>query len=225
MVIVTSDAADANVKQFRIRPWILQMIILALCVIIGVMIAYFIHEENIWQKVVQRNNEQQEVMKQLEDEKAELVLEIDNLNAKIQVLSDTVNQKVQTENELTALIEKQSTPSEFPLTGSASMQEVTEGDPMLVFTASEGTTVVAAASGNVIAINDDEAYGHNVWIDHGNGYVTIYRNKGNVNVKIGDDVVKGTTLFLIDSDNTVLGYQMMKDGEYINPMEMLEING
>ena len=36
VVIVTSDAADAGMRQFRIRPWILQAIILALCIVIGV---------------------------------------------------------------------------------------------------------------------------------------------------------------------------------------------
>lgn len=225
VVIVTSDAVDANVKQFRIRPWILQVIILVLCVVIGILIAYFTHEEKIWQVVSERSAQQQDTLHQLEEEKGQLEAKIDELNATIQILSDTVNQKVQSESELAAVIEKQSTPSEFPLTGSASMEEATEGDPMCIFTASAGTTVVATASGNVIAINEDETYGNNVWIDHGNGYVTIYRNKGDVNVKIGDDVVQGTTIFLIGEDNGVLGYQMMKDGSYINPMEMLEING
>ena len=35
VIIVTSDAVDANVKQFRIKPWILQTLIIAGCVILG----------------------------------------------------------------------------------------------------------------------------------------------------------------------------------------------
>ena len=62
---------------------------------------------------------------------------------------------MQNENELSATLEKQSLPTEFPLTGSASMEEVTEGEPMCIFHASVGTTVVAAASGTVMAVNDD----------------------------------------------------------------------
>lgn len=85
--------------------------------------------------------------------------------------------------------------------------------------------VVATAGGTVINVNDDSEYGHNVWIDHGNGYVTIYRNKGTVTVKQGDKVVQGTTLFLIDEDSTQLGYQMMRDNVYISPMELLAISG
>ena len=62
-------------------------------------------------------------------------------------------------------------------------------------------------------------------MDHGNGYVTIYRNQGDAMVKQGDSVVQGTTLFMIGEDNTKLGYQMLKDGTYINPMDMLAISG
>lgn len=126
---------------------------------------------------------------------------------------------------MASALENQSLPTEFPLNGSASMQEVTEGDPMCLFTASEGTMVVATASGTVTAVNDDADYGHSVWIDHGNGYVTIYRNKGDVIVKQGDQVVQGTSLFLVTKDNTTLGYQMKKDDVFINPMEMLAISG
>lgn len=75
------------------------------------------------------------------------------------------------------------------------------------------------------SINDDEIYGHSVWVDHGNGYVTIYRNKGDTTVNVGDSVVQGTTLFVIGEDNADLGYQMQKDGSYINPMDMLAISG
>lgn len=225
VVIVTSDAADANVKQFRIRPWILHIIILVLCVIIGTMIGFFSYEENIWEAANLKAQEQQQALDALEEEKLQLEAQVETLNDKIQILSETVNQKVQTENELSAQLEKQSIPTEFPLTSSAAMSEAAEGDPMCIFTASVGSTVVATASGSVIAVNDDEVYGHNVCVDHGNGYTTIYRNQGEATVKQGDSVVQGTTLFVIGEENTMLGYQMMKDGAYINPMEMLAISG
>ncbi len=236
VLIVTSDAVDANVKQFRIKPWMSQVLISVFCVLVGALLGYFLYEEQLWERAMEKSNELQAANAELEDanqqmkseyeaKMAEYQTEIDSLNAQIQILSDTVNQKVQSESELTALLERQSMPTEFPLTGSASMQEVAEGAPMCVFTASEGIMVVATAGGTVTAVNDDSEYGHNVWIDHGNGYVTIYRNKGDVIVKQGDNVVQGTTIFLIGEENTQLGYQMMKDGSYISPMEMLAISG
>lgn len=226
VLIVTSDAVDANVKQYRVRPWIWETIIIVLCVIIGAMIGYLAYEEKIWEAAVEKNNAQAEAMEALVQEKEGLEAEVQSLNGKIQILSETVNQKVESERELTEQLEKQSTPTEFPLTGSASMEEGTAEDaPICIFTASQGTTVVATASGKVIAVNDDVEYGHNVWVDHGNGYITIYRNQGEPSVNQGDSVVQGTTLFLIGESNTKLGYQMMKDESYINPMDMLVISG
>lgn len=229
VVIVTSDAVNANVKQFRIRPWLLQAIIVILCVVLGAFIGYFIYEERIWvdtwKTVNEKNTQLTDQITLLEEEKQELEAQVESQNEKIQILSETVNQKTQSESELARQLEGQSLPTEFPLTGSASMEEGQEGDPICIFTASSGTMVVATASGTVTAVNDDGEYGHNVWIDHGNGYVTIYRNQGDVMVNQGDSVVQGTTLFLIGEENTRLGYQMMKDGVYISPMEMLAISG
>ena len=185
VLILTSDAADANVKQFRIRAWLAEVIVIMLCILIGGVIGYFIYEGQLWENAGRRSHEQ----------------------------------------VVAATLEKQSLPTEFPLTSSASMEEVTEGEPMCIFHASVGTTVVAVASGTVMAVNDDETYGHSVWVDHGNGYITIYRNKGDATVAVGDSVVQGTTLFVIGEDNADLGYQMQKDGSYINPMDMLAISG
>lgn len=232
VVIVTSDAVDANVKQFRFRPWMLQCVVLVLCVLIGAVIGYMVHEKQIWTVMNQKNDSLQETIITLEEEKAALIAdkqlaeaEIEELNEKVQILSETVNQKMQTESELMAKLEGQSLPTEFPLTGSATMEEELGDDYMCIFNTSEGTTVVATAKGTVTAINEDVDYGHSIWVDHGNGYITIYKNKGDVTVQEGDSVVKGSTLFVIGKDDKKLGYQMKKDGEYMNPMDMLTISG
>ena len=233
VIIVTSDAVDAGVKQIRIRPWILQMIIIILCIIIGALIGYLNYEEQIWSAMSQKNQDLQKTIEQLEEkndeveeEKKQMEALVDELNEQILILSNTVTQKVESEKELLAKIEGQSLPTEFPLTGSASMEVVEADEPMCIFSASIGTTVVATASGTVTAVNEEEEYGHNVWIDHGNGYVTIYKNKGEVTVKAGDSVVKGSTLFIVGEDeDTKLVYQMQKDGIYIDPIDMLAISG
>ena len=45
VVIVTSDSVDVGMKQFRIRPWVLQMIIFILCIIIGALIGFIVYEK------------------------------------------------------------------------------------------------------------------------------------------------------------------------------------
>ena len=77
----------------------------------------------------------------------------------------------------------------------------------------------------MIAIEDDIDYGNRIIIDHGNGYKSIYRNSGKVLVKTGDSIGKGYILFAIDSSNTDIGYQIMLNDAYIDPMDVIEING
>lgn len=229
VVLVTSDAVDAGLTQFRIRPWILQTIIVVLCVVIGAAIGYVVYETDDRLRQAAKTASEIEQLEAQNQELAErnavLESQVAAQEEKIQILSDTVNQKVQNETALSEQLERQTTPTEFPLTGSATMEEVTEGDPMCVFTAASGTMAIATANGTVIAVNDDAEYGHNVWVDHGNGYITIYRNQGEVKVKQGEVITQGTTLFLMDEENNKLGYQMMRDNEYIDPMEMLTISG
>ena len=239
IIILTSDAADANVKQFQVKPGLVQGIVIAVCVLVGGILGYFINEKRIWDAVNKKTDVQKEAIAKLEEDKQGLNQQIEDLNRqirdletqkeelndKIAILSDTVNQKTQSENSLKEQIEQQSIPSAYPLTGSATIKEEAQTDTLVVFSASEGNTVVATASGTVTAINDDGEYGHNVWVDHGNGYITIYRNKGEAKVKINDVVAQGTTIFIISPSNTEFGYQIMKDGIYINPMDMLSING
>lgn len=232
VVIVTSDAADARMKQFRIRPWILQTLVIIVCVMVGTLIGYFLYEDNVRTGEARQTEAQSEVISILEQEKADLEArvtglnqEVVELNQKIKILSDTVSQKVQSEGELSGQLEQQYLPTRLPLSGRANMDGVTGEDLTLVFTASSGAMVVATASGTVIGVNDDTEYGHNVWVDHGNSYVTIYRNQGEVKVKQGESVTQGATLFLITDDSSKLGYQIRRDDEYVDPMDMLDISG
>ena len=228
VVIVTSDAVDARTRHIRIRSWVVETFVIFLCIAIGTAIGYVIFLQDLPVEDTEQvpNIQQQEIIETLEDENAALQNRIAELTNTVQILSDTVTQKTESEGLLARQLEQQSIPTEFPLTaGSATFEEVPEGELMCVITASDGAMVVATASGTVSAVNDDGEYGHNVWVDHGNGYVTIYRNQGEVKVKQGETVRQGSTLFLINKENNRLGYQMMKDGAYIDPMDMLSISG
>lgn len=225
IVLLASDAVNAGVEQIHYHPWRPWIVILVLCAFLGAGLGYFYFVESLRAEMEVEADAQQAQIALLEQEKADLESEIVSLNETIAILSNTVNQKTQNENQLSEQLEKQTMPTEFPLTGGATIEMAAEGDPMCIFTATEGAMVVAAARGTVTAVNDDAEYGHNIWVDHGNGYVTVYRNSGEVKVKQGETVTQGTTLFLISDENSKLGYQMLKDGAYIDPMEMLAING
>ncbi|MBR5248703.1 MAG: peptidoglycan DD-metalloendopeptidase family protein [Lachnospiraceae bacterium] len=232
VIIVTSDAVDADAKQFQIKPWLLQIIIIVGCVLIGAAVGCFIYEKDVWEVANRRIDEQkilvddkEHEIQALNEQIKELQAKIEDRDDKINILSDTVNQKTAEVQGLAETLAAQALPTEYPLTGSASIEESKEGDPICIFTASAGVTVVATARGTVTAINEDAGYGRNVWIDHGNGYITIYRNQGETSVKLGDEVAQGTTIFIINTNNKKFAYQIMKDGAYIDPMEMLSISG
>ncbi|MCH5341962.1 MAG: M23 family metallopeptidase [Acetatifactor sp.] len=228
VVIVTSDAVDATTRHFRIRSWIVETFVILLCIVVGAAIGYilFLQDLRVGEAGQVQIVQQQEIIEGLEEENAALQSQIAELNSTVQILSNTVTQKTESEGLLAQQLEQQSIPTELPLKGKATFEETPEeGDPMCIITVSSGGMVVAAASGTVSAVNDDGEYGHNVWVDHGNGYVTIYRNQGEIKVKQGETVRQGSTLILINEENNRLVYQMMKDGAYIDPMDVLAING
>lgn len=225
ILIYTTDAVDADTKQVRIHPWVLAGVTLIVCCVIGAVIGYAVYEGELWGRIREHDASQNAALIAAQDEKDALQEKIDEQDAKIEMLSITIQDQTQQIADLQAQIAEQSVPTDYPLTGSASMTVITDGDPMVEFTATEGSTVVAAGKGVVTAVEEDEVYGSRVVIDHGNGYVSIYRNKGESQVKAGDEVASGTTLFMVTEDNRQLGYQIKENDVYIDPTTIIAIKG
>ena len=85
--------------------------------------------------------------------------------------------------------------------------------------------MISSADGRIVSITTDSSYSHCIRIDHGNGYFSIYRNDGDVMKKEGEDVVRGEILYVIGEENTELGYQIMYNEKYIDPMDLINIDG
>ena len=86
------------------------------------------------------------------------------------------------------------------------------------------SNVIATGTGTVLSVTTDAKFGNMVTIDHGNGYITFYRNSGDPLVSEGDAIDRGDIIFVV-SDNTTLGYQIQQDDKFIDPEELIEING
>jgi murein DD-endopeptidase MepM/ murein hydrolase activator NlpD len=95
----------------------------------------------------------------------------------------------------------------------------------VVFHASEGTKIVASGDGTISSVTPNANYGYEVQIDHGNGYFSYYFNESEPIVSEGDKVIRGTTLFIIESDEQKLVYQIAFNNQYIDPMSVIEIKG
>lgn len=96
--------------------------------------------------------------------------------------------------------------------------------PTVVFGVKKETMIVAAGAG-VIKSVEELAEGTCVMIDHGNDYVSVYLFKGAAKVKAGDEVLRGTLLFEVTSNNAKFSFQILEKGNYVNPMDLMEIHG
>ena len=96
--------------------------------------------------------------------------------------------------------------------------------PTVVFGVKKETQIVAAGAGEVKSV-ESGADGTSVMIDHGNGYVSVYLFKGNAKVKVGDEVLRGTLLFEVTSNNAKFSFQILENVNYVNPMDLMEIHG
>ena len=164
----------------------------------------------------------------LSEENKTLTAQNGELQSKVSILSDTVNDKVQQEEEREAEIAKSYVPTGFPLKGTASYNEentVIDGEPAALFQAGIGTSVIATANGKVSSIAGDVNVGYIIMIDHGNGYYSVYRNGSKPLVSEGDEVTVSTELYNIEAGHEQLGYQIIENDSYIDPMSIIEIYG
>lgn len=169
-------------------------------------------------------NQAAELLK-LQEENADLVALREELTDKVTILSDTINLKVEAEEEQEQVRAQAHMPVGFPMSSSASLEESDGEDPMVKLNGTVGNSIIASADGTVVSITTDTSYLHCIKIDHGNGYNSIYRNDGDVMIKEGDEVVRGAILYVIGEDNTELGYQIMYADKYIDPMDLISIDG
>lgn len=168
---------------------------------------------------------------EMAEENQKLVMENEELSKKVTILSDTVNQKMKEEAAAAAEMEEKSLPKGFPLSGTATMEELPEleegetRDPITVFVANQGISVITSGAGTVSYVGADEEYGNIVKVDHGNGYVSVYRCKSDCKVKEGEEVLRGTILFEMTENEQKLGYHILLNDAYVEPLEVMEIYG
>ena len=253
-MIVASSDVDEKIRPVVVHKGLIWFGVIFLAVFIGISIGYFANEAGIINGYNESINIRNAKISELEGQVAELNATISSKDREIQALSQTVNTKSDELSELNAQIENMYVPTDFPMSGSASMNLTYDGDiPVVIFNGSEGDYVRATACGTVVEIrtnprrNDngsiaeyyvagestddsdkeikDLGFYNVITIDHGNGYMTVYMNDGDPVVSEGDTVSAGNTLYNLKTGNTALGYEMLLNGEYIDPDEVMIISG
>lgn len=224
-LILVHEKDDGTIKKHTISSVVVEVTAAVLFVLVVAIICKFVYDsitikdarKEIVSQIVTINN--------LTDENEALSVENSTLSSKVAVLSETVSKKTEVEDAISQETVENAMPKGFPLSGSATMKEAEEGDPMLIFTASKDINVITSGTGTVVSVDADEVYGTRIVIDHGNGYQSVYRNNGTALVKNGEELGKGYILFSMKDDNQELGYQIIQNDEYIDPMILIDING
>jgi len=91
------------------------------------------------------------------------------------------------------------------------------------FSAPRGTPVYATGDGRVgRADNRATGYGNHIEVNHGYGYTTLYAHLYKYNVRPGQRVKRGDVIGFVGSTGRSQGphlhYEIIKDGQHINPI-------
>ena len=227
-ILLVPDAANEDVKTSSLSMRVVKTICIGvlLLVVVALVYCYYLTSHVLVANTSINSLRNEEVV--LTEEKKKLTAQNQELQEKISILSDTITEKVQQEEARAAEAAKEFIPTGFPMKGSATYDESCQeldGQPIAMFSAMEGTSVIATATGKVSAIAGDDENGYIVMVDHENGYYSVYRNGSKPKVEEGQQITTETVIFIIQSGKEELGYQIIENDVYIDPLNLMEIYG
>lgn len=241
--MIISGDSDGSTKRLHLNHFKTQLLAYCSFAVVLALLCYIIYSAMTIQTLRSIQTEQKLQIEELKAENSTLEASNETLITEEQQLRAALNLRLENEQQSAEEAETLAIPTGFPLTGTASMTaavddttsttitKITEdntdtakGNPIVLFEAASGSNIIATGTGTVLSVTTDAKFGNMVTIDHGNGYITFYRNSGDPLVSEGDAIDRGDIIFVV-SDNTTLGYQIQQDDKYINPEELIEING
>lgn len=235
-VMIISDSAEKNQKKFHFNTGVFFAVAFVLLLAVVCYAEYTLilshgateRSETYVEQIssLQMENEQ------LKAEKEALEKEVANLNQNLSQKEALVQKK---EESLQAAEQEKNMPKGVPMSGAAQIKEAGGENAAgmqpdaeqkeVIFIAAVSTNVIAAGGGSVLDVTQAEDGPVSIRIDHGNGYVSTYRNAGTPKVAAGSPVEQGAVLFEVGQENMEIGYSISRDGEYLDPMEIIEIKG
>ena len=242
--MVISGDSDGSTKRLHLNHFKTQLLAYICFAIVLAIVCNIIYATLTIRNLREIQTEQKATIETLSNENSSLEASKEQLETEVEQLKAAINKRIEEEQISQEEAEALALPTGFPLTGTASIKralddatattitELTEenkdeatGNPLIVFTAAEGSSIIASGTGTVVNVTTDTKFGNTVSIDHGNGYISIYRNAGDPLVTEGSKIDKGDIIYVVGEKNTSLGYQLQQDNEYIDPEELIEING
>ncbi len=164
---------------------------------------------------------------------------LEDLQQQVPTLSQTLMSQVKPAVE-EAIAKEAAYPSGLPVVGKINISseygvrrnpfgwggyEVHEG---IDFVGEVGNIIAASGDGTVTFAGNKGGYGIAVTIDHQNGYESLYAHMSEMKVKAGELVNRGQIIGYIGSTGRSSGphlhYSLYKDGEAINPRQLLSLD-
>ena len=242
--MVISGDSDGSTKRLHLNHFRTQVLAYTAFALALAIICYIIYSAITISNLRSIEDQQRAQIDELTVASSTLEASNDELETKVQQLSAALNQRLEDEQISAEEAQTLAVPTGFPLTGTASLtpavddpnetkvttltednKDTATGNPIVLLESASGNSVIASGSGTVLTVTTDAKFGNIVTIDHGNGYVSIYRNSGDPLVTEGSQIDKGDIIYVIADNNTTLGYQIQQDEQYIDPEELIEING
>ncbi len=233
-VLMVSNT-NGKSRQFQVSAFTLRLcaVLLALlCIAIGWLIYRASMTDGALQVLRQEIASQKEQIAQLETDKDaltkdKLTLAAENEALKQRVEATEAPEEVP-EEETSEEEEESPVPDLYPSDG-VGMQKTSYSDeqPYISISAYTDAHIVAAGNGTVTAVSSDDTYAHIIEVEHEGGYTTRYllHQDAEVNTEEGAQVQAGDSLMTITSDDCQLDYQVLLNGEPIDPLTIIDAKG
>ena len=225
LMLFVDNKKDGGVHQMGINRIVIEVVAAVIAAILVVTISGGAVNSSVRKNVTAEKEALEQKTEELSAEVEQLKAENTSLADKVTILSNTVNTKVELETAAQEESDAAHFPQGFPLSSSASMTTSEDDPKCLLFSCGEGTSVISAGDGKVLEVLPDADYGYCIRIDHENGYITEYYMSSTPLIKEGDSVLQGAILALVESKDTKLAYKMYQDGQQIDPMDVIKIDG
>lgn len=224
----SSDSAHTREISFDRIVRVIAGTIAAFIIVVGLLVSMVVNNRDLKRSAA----ESKDTIKALKIENSELSEKIDELSGQIKE-SEALFSKIEQEMDRRAKEEEEAVrlsaiPSTAPVKGSAvlvqdkSLIEAGLDEFTLVFSTLPGAFVVATADGTVESVAMDPVFGRRITVDHGNGYVTIFRTDAQIQVESGDTVHMNDVLAVAMSEEGKAAYEVELDGVYIDPYSVIE---
>lgn len=230
LLLVSNTGKDSRffyVSVMAIRLLIILMLLI--CVSLAWILfrsgAHYRTESDLRRKLASS----EQLVEQLKSERETLNTQNIALVAENEMLKQTEKTDTNTEETQAAEAAKDtSIPSQNPYTGVGILKEqYSEEHPCFSIDTQLEDRIIAAGDGTVASIGSDDTYPLVIEIEHGNGYKSRYMcmQEAEVQVEVGEQVQIRDTLIIINREETQLDYQVIYDGQAIDPLLVLEAKG